>query len=110
MKKLLITLCLLACTFSTLADGQGKSVTVKQAKSLHDDSRVTLTGKITARANDDDKYWLEDSTGRIKVDIDDDDWEDENVAIGKTVRVTGDTDKDDDDHIEIDVDHIRVVE
>jgi len=108
MKKLLITACLLACTFFTFADGQRESVTVKQAKSLHDDSRVTLTGKITARASD-DKYWLEDSTGRIKIDIDDDDWDDEDLAIGKTVCVTGNTDKDDDDHIEIDVDHVQVV-
>ncbi|MGE9552148.1 NirD/YgiW/YdeI family stress tolerance protein [Erwinia amylovora] len=108
MKKLLITTCLLACAFTASADERAKSVTVKQAQSMRDDSRVSLTGKITGHAGDDDKYWLQDSTGRIRIDVDDDDWDDENVAIGKTVRVVGDTDRDD-GHTEIDVDHIRVV-
>lgn len=80
--------------------------TVKEAKTLRDDSRVTLEGKITGRAGDDDRYWLQDSTGKIRVDIDDDD--DERGLVGKRVRVTGDVDKND-GRTEIDVDHLRII-
>lgn len=63
------------------------------AKTLRDDSQVTLTGTITGRA-DDDHYWLKDPTGRIRVDIDDDD-DDNRYLIGKKVRVSGEVDRDD---------------
>ncbi|MFC0141848.1 NirD/YgiW/YdeI family stress tolerance protein [Erwinia mallotivora] len=108
MKRLILSTCLLALSFTSYAHDYAKSVTVKQAKSLRDNSRVTLTGKITGQAGDEDKYWLEDSTGRIKIDVDDDDREDKNLAVGKTVRVTGDTDRDE-GHTEIEVDHIQLV-
>lgn len=106
MKKILATALFLA--FSVPACAAAKTVTVKEAKKLRDDARVTLTGKITGRAGDDDHYWLQDSTGKIRIDVDDDDWEDNRAAIGKTVRVTGDIDKND-GRTEIEVDHIRVV-
>lgn len=38
---------------------------------MHDDNHVTLTGNISGRA-DHVHYWLRDSTGRIRVDRDDD--------------------------------------
>jgi len=40
-----------------------QEVTVAQAKTMHDERHVTLTGTISGRA-DDDHYWLKDSTGR----------------------------------------------
>lgn len=108
MKKILAAALLLACTLPFYAQAAAKNVTVKEAKSLRDDARVTLTGKITGRAGDDDHYWLEDSTGKIRIDVDDEDWEDSHAAIGKTVRVVGDVDKND-GRTGIEVEHIRVV-
>ncbi|MDN8540510.1 NirD/YgiW/YdeI family stress tolerance protein [Erwinia sp. BC051422] len=107
MKKILATVLLLACSLPAYAHA-AKTVTVKEAKTLRDDTRVVLTGKITGHAGDDDLYWLQDSTGKIRIDIDDDEWEDNHVAIGKTVRVVGDVDKNG-GHTEIEVDHISVV-
>jgi len=108
MKKILATALLLACSLPLSALAATKTVTVKEAKTLRDDTRVVLTGKIVSRAGDDDHYWLQDSTGKIRIDVDDDDWEDNHVAIGKKVRVVGDVDKND-GRTEIEVDHIRVV-
>ncbi|WP_380180536.1 NirD/YgiW/YdeI family stress tolerance protein [Kalamiella sp. sgz302252] len=108
MKKNLAPLLLLAFALPFYAHSAAKTVSVKEAKTLHDDAHVILKGKITGRAGDDDHYWLEDSTGKIRIDVEDDDWEDSGAAIGKTVRVVGDVDKND-GHTEIEVDHISVV-
>ncbi|MBV6820050.1 NirD/YgiW/YdeI family stress tolerance protein [Rahnella sp. PD12R] len=84
-----------------------REVTVAQAKTLRDDARVMLTGKIISYAGDDDRYWFQDSTGKIRIDVDDDDDDDERRLIGKTVHIIGDVDKDD-GRVEIDVDHVVV--
>lgn len=94
------------CTVAIANSGKGdrQNVSVSKAKTLRDDSRVVLQGKITGRAGDDDLYWLEDSSGRIRIDVDDDD--DGRHLIGKKVRVVGDVDHHD-GHVEIEVDHLR---
>lgn len=85
-----------------------QEVTVAEAKTMHDDRQVTLTGTISGRA-DDDHYWLKDSTGRIRVDIDDDDDDDDDrYLIGKKVRVTGEIDRDD-GYSEINVDRVFIL-
>jgi len=89
MKKILWMILALLSSGSAFAR---QEVTVAEAKTMHDDQQVTLTGIISDRA-DDDHYWLKDSTGRIRVDIDDDD--DDRYLIGKKVRVTGEIDRDD---------------
>lgn len=58
-----------------------KEVTVLEAKNMRDDRHVTLTGTISGRA-DGHHYWLKDSTGRIRIDIDDDDGDD-HYLVGK---------------------------
>lgn len=106
MKKILWILVLLVFAGSAYAR---QSVTVAEAKKMHDDNHVSLTGTISGRA-DDDHYWLRDSTGRIRVDIDDDDDgdDDDDYLIGKKVRVTGEIDRDD-GQTEIDVDHVYIL-
>ncbi|MGC0837723.1 NirD/YgiW/YdeI family stress tolerance protein [Pantoea agglomerans] len=52
-----------------------------EAKNMRDDRHVTLTGTISGRA-DGHHYWLKDSTGRIRIDIDDDDGDD-HYLVGK---------------------------
>nr|WP_255342939.1 NirD/YgiW/YdeI family stress tolerance protein [Pantoea sp. IMH] len=82
-------------------------MTVAQAKKMHDDRHVAITGTISGRA-DDDHYWLQDSTGRIRIDVDDDD-DDGRYLIGKKVRITGEIDRDD-GHNEISADRVYILE
>lgn len=84
-----------------------QNVTVAEAKRMHDDNNVSLTGTISGRA-DDDHYWLRDSTGRIRVDIDDDGDDDDDYLIGKKVRITGEVDRDD-GQTEINVNHVYIL-
>ncbi|WP_253384561.1 YgiW/YdeI family stress tolerance OB fold protein [unidentified bacterial endosymbiont] len=105
MKKYLGLIALLGgCLVANNALARDVS-TIKQAKEMRDDARVTLEGKITSRAGDDDRYWLQDSTGKIRIDVDDDD---EGSLIGRQVRIVGDVDKND-GRTEIDVDHLRIL-
>lgn len=68
-----------------------KSVTsVKAAKSAYDNAPVRITGKIT-RALGDEKYELQDRTGKIRVEIDDD-LARSNQLVGRTVTITGEMD------------------
>ena len=50
-------------------DGTYNVTTVKQAKTMPDDSYVTLKGSITQRLTS-DEYTFKDSTGTITVEID----------------------------------------
>ena len=50
-----------------------KTVTVKQALTLADDTRVQLKGYVV-KAIGDEKYEFRDATGSITVDIDDELW------------------------------------
>jgi uncharacterized protein (TIGR00156 family) len=104
MKKYLTAIVLLGgCLVANNALAREVS-TIKQAKAMRDNAKVALEGKITGRAGDDDRYWLQDSTGKIRVDIDDD----ERGLVGKKVRVVGEVDKND-GRTEVDVDHLRVL-
>lgn len=105
MKKTLWILLVLIGSTSALAR---QEVTVAQAKKMHDDRHVALTGTISGRA-DDDHYWLQDSTGRIRIDVDDDDDDDDGrYLIGKKVRVTGEIDRDD-GRTEISADRVYIL-
>jgi len=102
MKKKALVILALICSFSAQAR---QEATIAEAKKMRDDRHVILTGTITGRA-DDDHYWLQDATGRIRIDVDDDD--DERYLIGKKVRITGEVDRDD-GHSEIDVDRVYIL-
>lgn len=104
MKKTLWILLTLLGSTSAFAR---QEVTVAQAKKMHDDRHVAITGTISGRA-DDDHYWLQDSTGRIRIDVDDDD-DDGRYLIGKKVRITGEIDCDD-GHNEISADRVYILE
>lgn len=104
MKKTLWILLTLIGSTSAFAR---QEVTVAQAKKMHDDRHVALTGTISGRA-DDDHYWLQDSTGRIRIDVDDDEADDDRYLIGKKVRITGEIDRDDGD-TEISADRVYIL-
>lgn len=104
MKKTLWMLLALICSGSAFARQES---TIAEAKNMRDERHVTLTGTISGRA-DDDHYWLQDSTGRIRIDVDEDNEDDDGFLIGKKVRITGEVDRDD-GHSEIDVDRLFIL-
>ncbi|MBP3224653.1 MAG: NirD/YgiW/YdeI family stress tolerance protein [Campylobacter sp.] len=82
---------------------------VKEAKDLRDDTKVTLVGNIKKRLNNDDKYLFVDKSGAsITVDIDDDDWNGLVVSPDTKIRIVGEVDKDL-VGVEIDVDDVLPV-
>ncbi|MEZ3501483.1 NirD/YgiW/YdeI family stress tolerance protein [Pantoea sp. KPR_PJ] len=104
MKKILFIVLTLTGSFSAFAR---EDVTVAQAKTMHDDRHVTLTGTITGCA-DDDHYWFQDATGRIRIKTDDEDDSDDRYLAGKKVRISGEIDHDG-GRTEIDVHYLTVL-
>lgn len=118
MFKTYLTLALLGCSSLTHAQGgyvndaasgyvspTGVAIklsTIKQAQSLPDDSKVRLQGKLVKQLSK-DKYQLQDNTGSIVVEIDQDKWRDQVVGPKDIVELYGEVDKDR-HSIKIDVD------
>lgn len=67
--------------------------TVQQALTYGDDTPVVLTGKIE-RSLGDEKYIFTDKTGKVTVDIDNDDWHGLTVTPNDTIVIEGEIDKD----------------
>ncbi|EPY6921408.1 YgiW/YdeI family stress tolerance OB fold protein [Klebsiella variicola] len=85
----------------------GAVTTVANAKSLRDDTWVTLRGRITERISD-DLYKFQDASGVINVDIDHKRWNGVTVGPQDTVEIQGEVDKDW-NSVEIDVKQIRKI-
>ncbi|EPY4488884.1 YgiW/YdeI family stress tolerance OB fold protein [Klebsiella variicola] len=85
----------------------GAVTTVANAKSLRDDTWVTLRGKITERISD-DLYKFQDASGVINVDIDHKRWNGVTVGPQDTVEIQGEVDKDW-NSVEIDVKQISKI-
>ena len=85
----------------------GSSATVESAKSLRDDTWVTLRGNIVERISD-DLYKFQDSSGTVNVDIDHKRWNGVTVTPQDTVEIQGEVDKDW-NSVEIDVKQITKV-
>lgn len=84
--------------------GRSHSISVAEAKKLPDNAFVVLEGEIVGRAkHDDDKYWFKDNTGRIKVDVDEDE-----VVFKRRVQLIGEVDRND-GQLEIDVDRVHFI-
>lgn len=67
--------------------------TVQGAMDASDDTPVILQGKITKRIKG-DIYEFQDSTGTMKVEIDDEDWPIGTVDHITPVKLTGEVDRD----------------
>ena len=85
---------------------QSQIVTVEQANGMDDDAFVMLKGNISKSLGD-EMYVFTDSTGDIVVEIDDDDWNGQNISPEDVVIITGEVDKGF-TSIEIDVDEISL--
>ncbi len=68
-------------------------VTVEQAMSMADDSRVTLRGHIE-RSLGGDEYLFRDASGTIQVDIDRKRWQGQTITPTDLVEIQGKVDKD----------------
>lgn len=127
MKKLIIASLLLTSSTFALADGytgstqaptQGytgptnsaaRLTTVKQAKTMADDTYVTLRGKIVNHIKK-DKFLFQDNTDSVVVEIDDDLWYGITVSPTDTVEIIGEVDKDGPwGNVEIDVKNIKKI-
>lgn len=67
-------------------------VTVAQINEMRDDVPVIVKGKILQRVGD-EKYIFEDETGKITVEIDDDDWRGQTISPENVVKLYGDVDR-----------------
>ena len=92
---------------TTTTGPSGAVTTVANAKSLRDDTWVTLRGKIVERISD-DLYKFQDASGVINVDIDHKRWNGVTVGPQDTVEIQGEVDKDW-NSVEIDVKQIRKI-
>ncbi|WP_114801139.1 NirD/YgiW/YdeI family stress tolerance protein [Moraxella canis] len=81
--------------------------TIAQAKTFRDDTKVAVQGKLTRYVGD-EKFELQDGTGSIIVEIDDDYYQNNPQSlVGKTVIIHGEIDRDD-RRIEIDAKRLQV--
>lgn len=67
-------------------------VTVKQVMEMRDDVPVIVQGRIVQRMGD-ETYLFEDSTGNIRIEIDDDDWRGQTITPNDTVKLYGEVDR-----------------
>lgn len=102
MQKIILSLsCAAALLISPLAlaksdqmliqEAAKNRVTVAQAKTLKDETGVTLTGKIVKHISGDD-FEFEDVSGSIVLDIDNDLWKALQLKAGDKVKVIGEVD------------------
>lgn len=97
MKKIVTLAALLALSSTAFAGFQDTNAgnnltTVQAAQKMADHAPVTLEGNFV-RQIDDDEFIFRDSTGEIKVDVDDHAWKGVNVTPNDRVRIQGSVDK-----------------
>ena len=81
--------------------------TVEQAKTMRDDSKVTLRGNIVQHLGG-EKYLFADKSGNVTVEIEHDEWGGQTVAPADKVEIQGEVDKDW-NSVEIDVKRIMKI-
>ncbi|USZ13962.1 NirD/YgiW/YdeI family stress tolerance protein [Moraxella sp. FZFQ2102] len=105
--KLSTALLAAAVLVSGAAHAQATQViTAATAKNLSDEMPVTIKGKIIRKLAK-ESYELQDASGKVRVDIDDDETRGSNI-IGKTVTITGELDKKRDGSVEIETDYLQI--
>lgn len=87
------------------AEGANGAITVEQAISARDDSKVTLEGSIVKHLGG-EKYLFKDATGEIEIELDHDDWNGLQVGPDDTVIIYGEVDHHRHRATDIDVDRI----
>ena len=83
-------------------------ITIEQAKGMSDDTFVILRGNITKNIGD-ELYVFTDGTSTINIEIDDEDWNGQNIGPEDFVEIRGEIDKGW-TSIEIDVDSVSKID
>ena len=91
------------------ANASNNLTTVQAAQKMADHAPVTLEGNFV-RQIDDDEFIFRDSTGEIKVDVDDRAWKGVNVTPNDRVRIQGSVDKDFGEPTSIEVHQIQKIQ
>lgn len=76
------------------ANGGSKVSTVAQALKAHDDAPIVLSGYIISQIKH-DEFMFRDSTGEIRIDVDDEAWQGQNVTEKDKITIYGKVDKSD---------------
>ncbi|WP_439235100.1 YgiW/YdeI family stress tolerance OB fold protein [Lonepinella koalarum] len=84
----------------------GTQTTVAQALKAKDDTQVILTGYIT-RQIDHDEFLFKDSTGEIKIEVEDRAWNGLNISPNDKITIQGKVDQEAFKAAEIEVYNIR---
>ena len=103
MQKTILSLCLGAVLLSSplafaksdqmlLQEAAKNQVSVAKAKTLKDETGVTLKGTIVKHIAGDD-FEFKDATGTIILDVDDDLWKPMQLKAGDKVKVMGEVDR-----------------
>lgn len=92
--------------FQGTGSQQGAVKTVAQVEKAYEDTPVTLTGYIT-RQMDHDEFFFKDSTGEIKIEVEDYAWNGQNVTAKDKITIEGKVDKNDWGRADIDVYSIK---
>lgn len=97
-----------ADTFGAPAVQTTAVATVAAAKNLPDDAKVVLEGRIVKKTGH-ERYEFSDASGKITVEIDDDDWRGLSVNTQDKVRIEGEVEHKRNQAVEIDVDRISKI-
>lgn len=111
MKNILYFICILFSANFLLADyeGPGQSSTVKEIlNNAIDESYVTLSGYIVQKL-DDEHYIFEDPTGKITVEIEEDDFPKETVTPKTLLEIEGEVETHYFQEPTIEVEKVRIV-
>ncbi|MCG7656942.1 YgiW/YdeI family stress tolerance OB fold protein [Wielerella bovis] len=87
--------------------------TVQATQNMRDGYHVILEGYITGRAGhvDSKKFFFQDETGSLKVEIDDDVWRGQKVSPHTKVRIWGEVDRDSFNRaMEVEVDRLEIIQ
>ncbi|KJY82960.1 hypothetical protein TW81_12225 [Vibrio galatheae] len=110
MKKLLVSLCVVASLNATAAfEGPGsvpKVMTVSSILKMKDDQWVAVEGFITRQLRE-EHYMFRDNTGEIEVEIDHEIFNGLKITPERKIKISGELDKDW-ASVSIDVNHIEL--
>jgi uncharacterized protein (TIGR00156 family) len=91
---------------------QGEAVVTNVSAILEDpkdDMKVTLRGYLVQKLDNDEKYVFSDNTGKITVEVDEEDFKGQVVGEKTHVQISGEVDKELIGDPEIDVDHVAII-
>lgn len=108
LKAMLATLLIGTTAMTAQANYGAQTVQAATIKTMANDSPVIITGKIV-RVLAKEKFELQDASGKVVVEIDDDHYHNPQELVGKNVTITGEVDiSRKSNRVEIDADFVQI--